>query len=67
MAYKLQREERERVRELLDQLRRREGFGDTEREELRSLLSKRDPRVRSMRLTGLVRFAKKLLEQEEAA
>lgn len=67
MAYKLQREERERVRELLDQLRRREGFGDTEREELRSLLSKRDPRVRSMRLTGLVRFARKLLEQEEAA
>ncbi|PSG97468.1 hypothetical protein BRD56_05275 [Thermoplasmatales archaeon SW_10_69_26] len=66
MAYRLQREELDRVRELLDQLRRREGFGERERQELRSLLSKRDARVESMRLHTLVRFAKKLLDQREA-
>lgn len=67
MSYTLHREEIERVRELLDQLRRREDFGDDEREELRSLLSKKDPRVRSMRLRGMVRYARKLLEEREAA
>lgn len=66
MSYTLHRQEVERVRELLDQLRRREGFGDDEREELRSILSRRDPRVRSLRLRGMVRYARKLLEQREA-
>lgn len=66
MAYSLSENEAARVRELLDQLRRRE-FGGRERQELRGLLRKREPRVESLRLPALVRYAQKLLETREAS